>query len=56
MFISESQQANKARLLLSAATAPDPARMGAYNIPELNKSVVFYFSLHLGILFNIRIE
>jgi hypothetical protein len=37
MFTAEAQQASKAKLLLSAATAPDSGRMGAYNIPELNK-------------------
>jgi len=47
MFTAESQQVNKAKLLLSAATAPDSARMGAYNIPELNKFVLFSFKFQL---------
>ena len=37
MFLAESLRTGKSKLLISAATAPDTGRMGAYDLPKLNK-------------------
>jgi hypothetical protein len=37
MFTAEAQTSGKSKLLLSAAVAPDTGRMGAYDLPKLNK-------------------
>lgn len=37
MFLAESQQSGKPKLLITAATAADSGRMAAYDLPQLNK-------------------
>lgn len=37
MFVAEAATSGKPKLLLSAATAPDTARMAVYDLPVLNK-------------------